>query len=95
MVSLSLLFSLSLYPCLSVSIASQQIPDGGYGEDQNLRYLIMTRLGQDVEAAQEASDDTWSVARKAGYARQMLDLLRSLHTKCKMVFVDVKPGRCV
>ncbi|CAN0365983.1 unnamed protein product, partial [Scytosiphon promiscuus] len=67
-----------------------KIPVGGYGEDQNLRYLVMSRLGPDVEAAQEKGE-AWSVARKAGYARQMLTLLRNLHDKCKMIFVDVKP----
>lgn len=51
----------------------------------------MSRLGPDVEAAQEKGE-AWSVARKAGYARQMLALLRTLHEKCKMIFVDVKPG---
>ena len=69
----------------------KQIPAGGYGEDQNLRYLIMTRLGPDVDSAQQLTGP-WSVAQKAGYARQMLALLRSLHSECKMVFVDVKPG---
>lgn len=51
----------------------------------------MSRLGPDVEAALKKSKG-WSVARKAGYARQMLALLRALHEKCKMVFIDVKPG---
>lgn len=51
----------------------------------------MTRLGPDVEGAQELTGP-WSVAQTAGYARQMLALLRSLHSECKMVFVDVKPG---
>lgn len=73
------------------SMVSKQIPAGGYGEDHNLRYLVMTRLGPDVEAAQKRNGP-WSVARTAGYARQMLNLLQSLHDKCKMVFVDVKPG---
>ncbi|CAN0536054.1 unnamed protein product [Ectocarpus sp. 12 AP-2014] len=50
----------------------------------------MTRLGPDVEAALKKNKG-WSVARKAGYARQMLALLRALHEKCKMVFIDVKP----
>ncbi|CAM9371404.1 unnamed protein product [Ectocarpus sp. 13 AM-2016] len=67
-----------------------EIPPGGYGEDQNLRYLVMSRLGPDVEAALKKSKG-WSVARKAGYARQMLALLRTLHERCKMVFIDVKP----
>ncbi|CAM9676686.1 unnamed protein product, partial [Ectocarpus sp. 8 AP-2014] len=67
-----------------------EIPRNAYGEDQNLRYLVMTRLGPDVEAALKTSKG-WSVARKAGYARQMLALLRALHEKCKMVFIDVKP----
>lgn len=69
----------------------KQIPSGGYGEDQNLRYLVMSRLGPDVEAALKNSKG-WSVASKAGYARQMLALLRTLHERCKMVFIDVKPG---
>lgn len=51
----------------------------------------MTRLGPDVEGAQKLTGP-WSVAQNAGYARQMLALLRSLHNECKMVFVDVKPG---
>ncbi|CAN0072002.1 unnamed protein product, partial [Hapterophycus canaliculatus] len=67
-----------------------KVPVGGYGEDQNLRYLVMSRLGPDVEAAQ-GKGEAWSLAQKAGYARQMLALLRTLHEKCKMVFVDVKP----
>lgn len=54
----------------------------------------MSRLGPDVEAAQQ-DGDAWSLPRKVGYARQMLALLRDLHEKCKMVFVDVKPGRYV
>lgn len=54
----------------------------------------MTRLGPDVDAAQKRNGP-WTVARKAGYARQMLALVRSLHEKCKMVFVDVKPGKSV
>ncbi len=70
---------------------SPKIPAGGYGEDQNLRYLVMSRLGPDVEAAQEKGTG-WSLAQKVGYARQMLALLRTLHNTCKMVFVDVKPG---
>lgn len=68
-----------------------QIPAGGYGEDHNLRYLVMTRLGPDLDGAQELTGP-WSVAHIAGYARQMLALLRTLHSECKMVFVDVKPG---
>lgn len=51
----------------------------------------MTRLGPDVEGAQKLTGP-WSIAQNAGYARQMLALLRSLHSECKMVFVDVKPG---
>lgn len=70
---------------------THKIPAGGYGEDQNLRYLVMSRLGPDVEAAQEKGMG-WSLAQKVGYARQMLALLRTLHETCKMVFVDVKPG---
>lgn len=70
---------------------SSQIPLGGYGEDQNHRFLVMTRLGPDVQAAKEESAP-WDVARTVGYARQMLGLLRSLHERCRMVFVDVKPG---
>ncbi|CAN0541027.1 unnamed protein product, partial [Scytosiphon promiscuus] len=65
------------------------IPAGGYGEDHNLRYLVMTRLGPDLDGAQELTGP-WSVTQTAGYARQMLALLRSLHSECKMVFVDVK-----
>lgn len=68
-----------------------QVPQGGYGEDQQVRFLIMSRLGPDVEAAQ-TQNGPWSISRMAGYARQMLSLLRVLHEKCKMVFVDVKPG---
>lgn len=69
----------------------QQVPHGGYGDDQSLRFLIMTRLGPDVEAARTESGP-WHIVRHAGYARQMLALLRFLHEHCKMVFVDVKPG---
>lgn len=78
-------------PAPYLSVPWAQVPTGGYGEDKNLRFLVMTRLGPDVEAAQKQSAP-WSVARKAGYARLMLDLIRSLHEKCKMIFVDVKPG---
>lgn len=69
----------------------QQIPDQGYGEDQDLRYLVMTRLGPDVLAAKTESEP-WPVSRTAGYAQQMLQILRALHEQCRMVFVDVKPG---
>lgn len=101
-----LLWLSCVYRCLSVSLTrtppppsplytglgpTHKIPAGGYGEDQNLRYLVMSRLGPDVEAAQEKGNG-WSLAQKVGYARQMLALLRALHDKCKMVFVDVKPG---
>lgn len=85
--SLSVLF----VPASSGYTTNEQIPAYGYGEDHNLRYLVMSRLGPDVEAAQQ-EDDAWSLPRKVGYARQMLALLRDLHEKCKMVFVDVKPG---
>lgn len=44
-----------------------------------------------MEAAQKEGE-AWSMPRKAGYARQMLALLRTLHETCKVVFVDVKPG---
>lgn len=71
--------------------ADKQIPKHGYGEDQNLRYLVMTRLGPDIQAAKEHSSP-WSVSRIAEYASQMLLILRALHERCRMVFVDVKPG---
>lgn len=51
----------------------------------------MTRLGPDVDAAQRKAGP-WSIPRLGGYARQMLELLRCLHERCKMVFIDVKPG---
>lgn len=70
---------------------SVQVPHGGYGDDQNLRFLIMSRLGPDVDAAR-AKTGPWPLPRQAGYGRQMLSLLRTLHERCKMVFVDVKPG---
>lgn len=85
----SLFVYLSL-PSFPPSLSLLQIPAFGYDEDQNLRYLVMSRLGPDVEVAQEGK--AWSLPRKVGYARQMLALLRTLHESSKMVFVDVKPG---
>lgn len=73
----------------------KQIPIDGYGEDKNLRYLVMTRLGPDILTAKEAANEDsepWSESRTAGYALQMLKILRALHERCEMVFVDVKPG---
>lgn len=52
----------------------------------------MTRLGPDVQAAKDKDSSSWSVSRTAGYAQQMLRILRALHERCQMVFVDVKPG---
>lgn len=71
--------------------ADEQIPDRGYGEDHDLRYLVMTRLGPDILAA-KTNSEPWPVSRTAGYAQQMLHILRALHERCRMVFVDVKPG---
>ncbi|CAM9791210.1 unnamed protein product [Ectocarpus fasciculatus] len=71
-----------------------EIPIDGYGEDNNLRYLVMTRLGPDILTAKEAANEKsepWSESRTAGYALQMLKILRALHERCEMVFVDVKP----
>ena len=69
----------------------EQVPVGGYGDDQHLRYLVMTRLGSDIQAAKE-KNKAWQLSRTVGYARQMFGLLRALHERCRLVFVDVKPG---
>ncbi|CAM9396819.1 unnamed protein product, partial [Discosporangium mesarthrocarpum] len=67
-----------------------KVPPGGYGDDQGRRFMVMTRLGPDLSVA-HAQTGPWSVSCIAGYSRQMLSLIRTLHERCRMVFVDVKP----
>ncbi|CAM9920680.1 unnamed protein product, partial [Choristocarpus tenellus] len=67
-----------------------KVPAGGYGDDHGLRFMVMTRLGPDLGSTHTQSD-SWSIAKTAGFALQMLSLLRFLHEQCRMVFVDVKP----
>ncbi|CAM9334145.1 unnamed protein product [Chrysoparadoxa australica] len=70
------------------------VPPGGYGEDQGYRYMVMQRLGNDLNAAYEEAKGKkgeWTVADIANLGRDILASLRALHCNHKMVFVDVKP----
>lgn len=61
-----------------------------YGEDKGFRFLVMQRLGQDLNQLFKSKDHKFSLATIADLGKQMLEGIRRLHER-QLLFIDVKP----
>ncbi|CAM9986082.1 unnamed protein product, partial [Phaeothamnion confervicola] len=69
--------------------------DGGGGSAERIRFVVMQRMGPNLQEAFEAAGGLFSPREVASLGLGMLTALRVLHEAHRMVFVDVKPQNFV